>query len=1775
MKKLFYLMTAVLLLWGCENDTQEQVLPTDKEVEENIIVQIGEIPETLYASMDSEQDEAESRTYLEDKRVLWQNGDAISYFSFNTHNTKYIYTGEDGLSNVELNRDESVSGTLGNLLLKSQAVYPYSEDITVEYDETAGIDKINLSYPTTMKYGVNSFGREANIMVAAGVHNGDTDLYFRNAVGYLVIKLYGTSTNGQPTTVKSITLSSVGGLDKIAGSAVIVADKDEAPVITMADDASTSVTLDCSNDGAGVALGADAEHATEFWFCLPPVTFTDGIKITVTDVYDNSYTQQTTNTVNIVRNEVQPMAALEFESNAPAATRLWYTRSNDSTEPFEFDEDDPPFNAGISRHAWDPEIGKIVIEFDSPLTTIEESAFEDTNIATITMPEGVTTIQESAFEDSDLREITFPGSLTDIEVNAFYDCVHLESVTFLPSPTKTPLNICNMDWDQVWGPFYDSKLTTINLNRELNYVDEDGDSFTASDDDEGIFYHENYRNVGEVRVTLGPQVENIWYKMFNYLPIETLTIPGTVKTIENNVFEGCSALTTLNFEPSVDGSPLTIGYYGGSSDDDSPFYDSPLTTVNLNRELVYTFNNPNETDEGIFGDKSTLVNLTLGEQVKTLSPYMFASSGFTTLDLNKVETIGNHALANTPLTSLTVPGCVKTIDNNVFEGCKQLVDLTFEPSVDGSPLTMGFYDASGDVGPFYDAPLATLDLDREIVYTFGGSAINDTYEGLFGGKSSLTSVTLGEQVKTLSPYMFAGSGFTTLDLNKVETIGNHALTNTPLTSLTVPGCVKTIGNNVFEGCKQLADLTFEPSTTETPLTMGFYDASGDVGPFYNAPLATLDLNREIVYTFGGYTIDNMNEGLFGNKTTLTTVTLGEQVKTLSNHMFANAAFTELVIPGSVNTIGNNVFQGCTKLATLTFEPSANETPLTMGFYDADGDTGPFYDAPLATLDLDREIVYTFGGSTINDKSEGLFGNKTTLTEVTLGEQVKTFSSHMFANTAFTELVVPGSLTLIENDAFLNCKKLQSITFNPSPTNEVLTMGYDTYDGNENLFQDNNALTNLVLNREIKQTMTGIDSDVKGLFGGMPKLTNVTLGEQVKTLAPHMFAGSGITSIDLNKVKTISNSALARNAMTSLTIPGYVNTIGNNVFQGCTQLATLTFEPSSDETPLTMGFYDASDDDGPFFDSPLTTLNLNREIIYTFGGYDISSDNEGLFGGKNNLENVTLGDQVKTLSKRMFAGAGFTSINLNKVETINDYALTNTAINTLTIPGYATTIGNNVFEKCTLLTSLTFKPSPSDTPLTIGYYVGSSDDDGPFYDSPLTTVDLNRELVYTFGTPNEADEGLFGDKSTLINLTLGEQAKTILPFMFANAGIQKNTGSSGSNVINMHQYILKLNYAETIGKNAFMNTGITHLKVYPSVMMIDDKAFMGCASLEEVAIESSNQPITIGFQPGSDQLGPFFQSPLTNIVVHRNLKMTDAYESACDDDDEGIFSTAHDILPTTVTLGGQISELPKYVFAGLDIESISIPQVVNKINGWAFYNCKKLSTVRFESGTTPLTIGAQIGTSDSGPFWQSPLSNIYINRELVMDEEYAEYCNQSDEGVFSNEYYDDDELPVTNLIIGNNMKTILPYMFASTRIQQLHIPESIDKVCKNVVEENKVLNAIIFYDNAVRPEVEYGAFGEVGLFYEPPGDWQYFIFVPKGRGHLGAWRGELYFTTDDLMASNYWNDIHGIMIDSEHTEPHNPLSLDGRTYWTRYFDVEGYEWYKDRYFNDVMITPPTE
>ena len=1405
MKKFIFLFSTIFLLWGCEKSEEISNSRKDDVLTEN--VSDTNLPDILYASVVEEKASSavegedasavdgqnpQTRTYVGGENrdeVLWQNGDAISFFAGNIHNARYDYTGEGGTSQVEFDKDDKKPGSTGSLILTSQAVYPYNENVTVVYED--GIDKINLTYPTTQKYAPNSFGKDANIMVAAGKSNVDDKLYFRNACGYLVIKLYGAGT-----TVKSVTLSSVGGTDKIVGNAVVVASNNAAPVITMADDASTAVTLDC---GEGVALGADAEHATEFWFCLPPVTFTDGLRITVTDTNDEAYTKQTNKTVNITRNDVQPMAALMFNTNAPSATKLWYTRSDESTDIVEFyNDDEPNFNASIKSHKWDG--SKFVIEFYEPLDTIKAYAFRDTEIATITLPEGVTTIEKEAFRDTPLKEITIPGTVNNIGIDVFWECTALEKVTFLPSATKTPLKIGKLDGASYnYGPFYDTSLTSIDLNRELILMDvlmdedEDDKEFTQNSWWHGMFATEKAEDgdIESVSVKLGSQVETISDYMFNYLPIESLTIPGTVKTIGNDVFSGCTKLATLTFEPSPTGEPLTIGY----------------------------------------------------------------------------DTIDE--------------------DENLFQ--------------DNNKLT-------------------TLNLNRELIYTFGDSSIDTSSEGLFGGMPTLTNVTLGDQVKTLHKYMFAGSSITSLNLNKVETIQDYALSGAGITELVIPGSVNTIGNNVFNGCSSLVTLTFEPSLAATPLTIG-YENDGESENLFQqwCPLTTLNLNRELIYTFEeeAETIDSDSEGLFGEIPTLANVTLGKQVKTLQKYMFAGSGITALEIPATVTSIAQNVFDGCSALSSITFKESA----IPLQIKGQSGGEGPFYDSPLAKIDFNRPIDY---------------------------------------------------------------KTLNGDEFNP----------YDEYGG-----------------------LFAISSTAKGMVPAEAE-TNLTIGQNITNIANYMFCNLPVKTLTIPEaVTTIGKGAFKGSGITNISIPANVESIGNNAFKNCRQLVEVVFEDSA--TPITMGYQPGASDGwgyGPFYQSPLENIELMREVKLTIGyDYVFEKQNDadaGLFAyenRENSSATVTLqiGDNVKTIHPYMFSELPITEV---------------------TIPASVTEIKNDAFYGCTQLTNITF--AGGTEPLTIGYDT-KDDDEGLFATSQnLATVNLDRELNYTFPLDDldDATEGIFGNHPSLTSVTLGENVKTVSQFMFAGTGI-------------------------------------------------------------------------------------------TALVI---------------------------------------------------------PGTVNEIENFAFYDCTALEDLRFEDSKskTFLTLGFQDWSDELGPFYQSPLKYIKLDRDITYNANYAASCDGWDEGAFSNQYYNSGDW-TARVIVGGNVTTLPRYMFATMRMQQLHIPESVENIGKGLVEDCEVLNAIVLYDTVKRPEnVEGGAFGEGEDNDDIPGNYQYYIFVPYYT-ELGA-NGIYHWVYDDT----YWKYLYRIMVDEDDDSEQHKMN----GHESRYYDtskegeagiIPGYEWYYQRYYLRQNITPPTE
>lgn len=563
MKKLIIFISALALISSCAKIEVNEPVQNDQTNDSTVLY--ADLPEVLYASVSDESGDEQTRTYVDDKSVKWHRGESISYFAGTYANVKYtMKDGQyDGTVNAEFVKDGEAEYYFGgdNVYNKIPtyplAIYPYREShLAVFGNDNSSRYNFSVNYAKEQTYAPNSFGKGANIMVATGSSNDDENLYFRHACGYLVIKLYGADTK-----VSNITLTALSEGVKISGKAALIVEQNE-PVQFNAfkdDEAYNTISLNCFYKGQGVELGADAKNATEFWFALPPVNIEGGIKIVVTDVNGATFTKQTTKDINITRNTVQPMAALQFVAQTPALNKIWYTKVADSgTSPITFGtEGGQPFDATIKEngHYYDESTGKFVIEFDTYVKIIKAKAFYGTAIQTIELPGGLETIEEKAFADSKISAITIPGSVTKIGNLVFVNCTKLSSVTINDSSTALHIGFQDLATDR--GPFWDSPLTSITLNRELVY-----DYNDLGSPDEGIFSN---RHKKPTTVSLGGSLRNILPYMFSETGVGaavgsnghvagSVWIPHTITSIGDYAFNDCDKLAglTLGYDGTTD-----------------------------------------------------------------------------------------------------------------------------------------------------------------------------------------------------------------------------------------------------------------------------------------------------------------------------------------------------------------------------------------------------------------------------------------------------------------------------------------------------------------------------------------------------------------------------------------------------------------------------------------------------------------------------------------------------------------------------------------------------------------------------------------------------------------------------------------------------------------------------------------------------------------------------------------------------------------------------------------------------------------------------------------------------------------------------------------------------------------------------------------------------------------------------------------------------------------------------------------------------------------------
>ena len=620
---------------------------------------------------------------------------------------------------------------------------------------------------------------------------------------------------------------------------------------------------------------------------------------------------------------------------------------------------------------------------------------------TYIIPDSVTSIGSDAFSGcTGLTSITIPDSVTSIESSAFSGCTGLISITI-------PDSVTNIGYAAFSGC---TGLTSITIPDSVTSI-----GSSAFSDCTGL-----------TSITIPGSVTSIGgYAFFGCTGLTSITIPDSVTSIEEYVFFGCEKLATVKMGCGVteisnaafrDCNSLKDIYFSGTENRWNKITIDDENDCLKNAEIHYEYTacdshkwgnwrvteDATEDSEGVMermclicGETQTQPMIYIyyidGEAIIT-GCYRAAAGNVvipSVIDGCPVTHIEGYAFSGcTGLTGITIPNSVLSIGSYAFSDCTGLTGITIPNSV----MSIGSYAFFGCTG------LTSVTIPDSV--TSLGSK-------LFADCTNLNSLTIGDGVTNIGEYAFSNlESLTDVTLgNGIENIGREAFANCKkLRNLILGNSVKTIGLSAFSGCTALTNVVIPDSVIE----IGIH-AFSDTG-------LTSIVIPDSVETIGDLA--------FYNCRSLTGISVGENNKNYSSAdgVLFNKDKTVIiqypagnqrdayVVPGSVTSIGECAFYGCTGLTSITIPGSVT----SIGGYAFFGCTG------LTSITIPDSVTSI---------ERSAFSGCTSLTSITIPDSVTNIKDNAFDGcTGLTSITIPGSVTSIEEYAFYGCTGLTDVYY---------------------------------------------------------------------------------------------------------------------------------------------------------------------------------------------------------------------------------------------------------------------------------------------------------------------------------------------------------------------------------------------------------------------------------------------------------------------------------------------------------------------------------------------------------------------------------------------------------------------------------------------------------------------------------------------------------------------------------------------------------------------------
>ena len=686
------------------------------------------------------------------------------------------------------------------------------------------------------------------------------------------------------------------------------------------------------------------------------------------------------------------------------------------------------------------------------VTNIGEGAFSDCeNVEKVVWSDKLTEIPKYTFKNCvSLKDINF-GNVQSIGTSAFDTCTSLTSVNIPDSVT----NIGDHAFSGCSSLVIDKLPTNVTVYDDG--VFNECKAFTLSEIPEGVTHIWSGAFAGcefpnsitlpvSIKVARGLNgckklilkegVTKLDSQIKYCSEVEEVILPETLTEIGNRVFEGCDLLKSVTIPKSLELCP------GALSGGGPAFEFSSIETVTFEEGTEKIHN-------ALFYNCGSLKTVNIPDTVKTIGQYAFywcgnlesvnIPEGVTTLETSCFAYCGNLKSITIPSTIDDVGGAIK---GSPFEYCG-IETVEFTGNRTTIPQSI-FYESNNLKHVIFPENLKEIgntafygcDSLETVTFPEGLERIGD---GAFAYCPNLTEVTIPNSVTYWGSESASGlgnafeySGLKTVHLNEGRTeIPSYAFIHCEnLTDINIPSTVEKIGDYAFDYCNSLESIVLPEGLTS--LGMAAFANTGSLrsivlpksltnygwvvggGPFEYSGLSEVTLED-------GTT--DIAEGLFTFCKNLSTINIPSSVTTINNYAFYGCeSLTSFTIPANVTTLGAQVFYGSG--VTEMFIP---KTLITAG----NNSMSAFEGSNIAKITLEE-------GITTISTAEFTLCKK--LAEVNLPSTLKTIENSAFQGCdALVSITIPYGVTSIEGYAFADCAALEKVVV-PSSVTSIATLG---------------------------------------------------------------------------------------------------------------------------------------------------------------------------------------------------------------------------------------------------------------------------------------------------------------------------------------------------------------------------------------------------------------------------------------------------------------------------------------------------------------------------------------------------------------------------------------------------------------------------------------------------------------------------------------------------------------------------------------------------------------